>query len=70
MVSKLSTEERIEQLKLCCLTIMDNADAIVKGIEHQIDAKVTINIPPQGTLTITLEQEIYSDRVLKHIVNR
>lgn len=64
----MSTEERVEQLKLCCETIIDNAEAIVTGIDHQIEAKVVINIPTHQTLTITLEQEIYSKKVLEHIV--
>lgn len=47
---------------------MDNAEAIVKGIDHPIETKVVINIPTHQTLTITIEQEIYSKRVLDHIV--
>lgn len=64
----MSIEERIEQLKLCAETIIDNAEAIVKGIEYPIETKVVINIPAHQTLTITLEQETYSKKVLGHIV--
>lgn len=64
----MSIEERVEQLKLCCESIIENAEAIVKGIEHPIETKVVINIPTHQTLTITIEQETYSKKILQHII--
>lgn len=63
-------EQRVEQLKKCCETVMDNAENIVKSYDYPIESKVTIHVPCHQTPTITIEHEIYSKKVLDCVMNK
>lgn len=63
-------EERVEQLKKCCETIIDNAEEIVKGIDYSVERKVTIHIPCHQTPTIKIEQEFISKKMLDMILDK
>lgn len=68
--SGFTIEERAEQLKKCCETIIDHAEEIVKGIDYSVEKKVTIHIPCHQTPTITIEQEFYSKKMMDHIMGK
>ena len=59
-----TAQERAEQLKACCQTIIDNAEKIVKDIDLTINRKITIDIPSREFPTITVEQEFFSKKML------
>ena len=63
-------EERAEQLKKCCETIIDHAEEIVKGIDYSVEKKVTIHIPCHQSPTITIEQEFYSKKMMDHMMGK
>lgn len=57
-------EQRAEQLKKCCETIIDNADEIAKGIDLMRGKRIIIDMPVQEIPTITIEQEFISKKML------
>lgn len=60
-----SKEQRVRQLKACCETIMDNAEAIIEGYEHEISWKIVIDLECGTHPTIKVETEFISDKVLE-----
>lgn len=56
-------EQRVKQLKACCETIIDNAEAIIYGYEHQIGWKIVIDIKCGELPTIKVETELISDKI-------
>lgn len=62
--SGFTTEDRVEQLKKCCETIIDHAEEIVKGFEYPVERTVSIHIPCNQMPTIKIEQEIISKKMM------
>lgn len=57
-------EQRAEQLKKCCETIIDNADKIAEGFDLNKSFSVKLNFECQALPVITVEQEFISKKML------
>lgn len=60
-----SKEQRVRQLKACCETIIDNAEAIIEGHELQVGWKIIIDIPCGTHPTIKVETEFLSHKIME-----
>lgn len=59
-----TTNERAEQLKKCCETIIENAEEIMKGFDLPTERTITIRFLPQKFPEITVEQSFLSKKML------
>ena len=65
MKKGFSREERIQQIKDCGQSIIDNAETIVGDFEYPIGTKITIDIPMQEVPTIRAERSFYAEGMIK-----
>lgn len=65
-----TVEQRVEQLRKCCETIMDNAEDIIKGYDLPCERTITIHIPAHQHPTITVSQEFLSKKMLDSILKK
>ena len=59
-----STEQRAEQIKACCETIIENAEKIAEKYDLTSSYQITINISANEIPKITASQEFYSRKVI------
>ena len=60
-------EERIQQLKDCGQTIIDNADSIYGNYGLPQGLKVIIDMPVKGLPTITLERNFAPEGLIERL---
>lgn len=65
-----TAEERAEQIKACCETIIENAEKLAEGIDLSSNWKITIDMPCHAVPTITFEHEFLSSKVLDCIMRK
>ena len=56
-------ERLIKDIKSCGQTIIDNADKIAGGYEHQKGLDIWIHFEDDGVPVINVEQEFYHDNL-------
>lgn len=69
-VKGFTIEEKAEQLKKCCETIIEHAEEITKGIDYNVESKITINITCHQTPTIKFEQEFIPKKVIDFLFEK
>ena len=53
-------EQREEQLKMCCESIIRNREKIIEGYDFNKSIRVTIEIPAKEFPVVTVENEFYA----------
>ena len=64
-VKAFSREERIQQIKDCAQSIIDNAEAIMGDFEYSLGTKIIIDIPVQELPTIKAERSFFAEGVIE-----
>jgi len=62
-----SREERIQQIKECGQSIIDNAETIAGDFEYPIRTTITIDIPVQELPTIKAERSFYAEGMIERL---
>ena len=62
-------EERIEQLKLICDSIKENAAEYIGNYEFPINRRIIISFPSHEIPTVTTENEHFAEKMIKEIFN-
>lgn len=63
-VKTFSKEIRVEQLKKCCESIIDNAEKIVEGYDLQHSFSVTIDFPCREFPMVSVINNFISKKML------
>ena len=62
-----SRAERIQQIKECGQSIIDNAETIAGDFEYPIGTKIIIDIHTNEVPTIKAERSFYAEGMIKRI---
>ena len=59
----MQRENRVNQLKSCCETIIDNAEKIMEGYDLNRNTTIVIDFPCNEVPTITVSNEFISQKM-------
>ena len=60
-------EKRIQQIKDCGQSIIDNAESIYGDYAFSTSLKVTIDMPVREVPQITVERSFFAEKMLEHL---
>lgn len=67
---KFNLEERIQQIKDCGQSVIDNAESIYGAYKYPQGVKITINLPCDAMPGITVEKEFTPEGIVERMCVR